>query len=107
MSTYFVSRHPGAVDWAASQGFSAARVISHLDPAVVCPGDTVLGTLPVHLAAQVCERGGRYYNLSLDLPQAWRGRELSAEELLACRARLERYEVRAVDDDGSTPLRER
>lgn len=101
MTTYFVSRHPGAVEWAASAGFSQAQVIPHLDPAVIHRGDAVLGTLPVHLAAQVCERGGRYYNLSLDLPREWRGKELSAEQLRSCRARLERYDIRPMKDDGA------
>ena len=53
----------------------------HLDPAQIEAGDTVIGSLPVHLAAAVCERGARYLNLSLDLPAHARGRELSPEEL--------------------------
>lgn len=54
----------------------------------------MIGILPVHLAAQLCARGARYLNLSLDLPAAARGRELSAEELDAYGARIEGYEVR-------------
>jgi len=73
MTTWFISRHPGACDWAAQQGLHIHRQVAHLDPAEVEPGDTVIGTLPVHLAAAVCQRGARYLNLSLDLPAHARG----------------------------------
>jgi len=91
MTTWFISRHPGACDWAAQQGLHIHRQVAHLDPAEVEPGDTVIGTLPVHLAAAVCQRGARYLNLSLDLPAHARGRELSSAELRACNARLEAF----------------
>lgn len=93
MTTYFVSRHPGALDWAAAQGLIVDQVINHLDPQIIQPGDVVIGTLPIHLAAQVCQRGGRYLHLSLDLPHDWRGRELSADDLRRFGARLEEYRV--------------
>jgi len=96
MTTYFVTRHPGAIEWAARRGLQIDQRIDHLDPAVVGPGDVVLGTLPVHLAAEVCARGAHYFNLSLDLPPEARGRELSADELDAYGARLEQYRVEEV-----------
>ena len=73
------------------------RRVAHLDVSEVRPGDTVIGTLPVHLAAEVCARGARYLHLSLDLPPGLRGSELSADDMEACKARLEEYEVRRVD----------
>lgn len=94
MSTWFISRHPGAVAWARSQGLAVDTWRPHLDVELVQPGDTVAGTLPIHLAAQVCARGARYLHLSLDLPAAWRGRELTAEELAQAGARLEAFTVR-------------
>lgn len=96
MTTFFVSRHPGAADWARGQGLAVDRPLVHLDPAGVGPGDTVIGTLPVHLAAAVCARGARYLHLTLDLPPDWRGRELSAAQMTACGARLEEYRVQNV-----------
>jgi len=72
------------------------RHVAHLDPASIAPGDTVIGILPVNLAARICERGAHYLNLSLDLPAEARGQELSADELEGFRARLEAFEVRAV-----------
>jgi len=94
MTTWFVTRHPGALDWAQVQGIAFDAHVMHLDPATVGPGDTVIGSLPVHLAAEVCARGARYFNLSLDLPATLRGRELDAATLAACRARIEEFVVR-------------
>ena len=93
MTTYFVSRHPGAHDWAAEEGFEVDAVIDHLDPSRIAPGDILIGSLPVNLAAEVCTRGARYLNLSLDLPVALRGVELSAEQMRACGARVEEYRI--------------
>lgn len=93
MTTWFISRHPGAKAWAAEQGLRIDRHLPHLDTALVQRGDTVIGTLPVHLAAAVCSQGARFFNLSLDLPAHWRGRELSAYELRQCQARLEAFHV--------------
>lgn len=96
MTTHFVSRHPGALDWAAGEGVVVDRVVAHLDPETVQPGDVVIGTLPVHLAARVCARGGRYLHLSLELPPEQRGRELSAADLRRFGARLEAFRVTPV-----------
>lgn len=97
MTTLFVSRHPGARDWAAKEGFAVDRQVAHLDPTTIQPGDVVIGTLPVHLAARVCAQGGRYLHLSLELPLEWRGRELSAADLRQLGARLEEYRVMLVN----------
>lgn len=96
MTTLFVSRHPGALDWAAGEGVAVDVMLAHLDPETIQPGDVVIGTLPIHLAARVCERGGRYLHLSLEIPPDWRGRELSAADLRRCGARLEEYRVTSV-----------
>lgn len=95
MTALFVTRHPGAVDWAARQGI-AARMVAHLDTGTVGPGDTVMGTLPVHLVAEVCARGARYLHLSLDLPAEARGRDLSADEMVRFGARLTEYRAERV-----------
>lgn len=104
MTTYFVSRHPGARQWAGRRGIAVDKVLAHLDPAQVASGDTVIGTLPVNLAAEVCVRGARYLNLSLDLPADARGRELTADELESNGARLEPFLVeRAPCPAGDNP----
>jgi CRISPR-associated protein Csx16 len=96
MTTYFVTRHPGAIAWAARQGLKVDRQLDHLDVAIIQPGDTVIGILPVNLAAEVCARGGRFFNLSLTVPPEARGRELSADELEQFGARVEEYRVERV-----------
>ena len=39
MTTYFVTRHPGARAWAQQQGVAVDVLIDHLDPEIVQPGD--------------------------------------------------------------------
>lgn len=106
MTTWFISRHPGAKVWATQQGLHIDHHLAHLDTALIQSGDTVIGTLPVHLAAVVCSQGARFFNLSLDLPAHWRGRELSSRELHACNARLECFDVRTapVPSANAQPL---
>ena len=91
---YFVSRHAGAIDWARRHPWGLrARHISHLDLAEIRPGDVVIGILPVHLAAQVCARGARYFHLCLNVGANQRGRELSADLMYAAGAELVPYTI--------------
>lgn len=99
MTVYFVTRHAGAREWARRRGLDVDAVVSHLDPAKVTPGDVVVGTLPVHLVAEVVERGGRYLHLTLDVPPDLRGRELTADDMDRLGARLEEYVVTRVEED--------
>ncbi|MGH8479285.1 MAG: CRISPR-associated protein Csx16 [Gammaproteobacteria bacterium] len=100
MTTYFVTRHPGARAWAAEEGVLVDETIEHLDPQALQPGDIVIGTLPVNLAAEVCARGGRYLHLTLELPPEWRGAELSAEDMRRFGARVEEYCVKRMPTLG-------
>lgn len=93
MTTWFVNRHPGALQWMQQCGPAFDCHVQHLDPADVQRGDTVIGTLPVQLAAQVCTRGAAYLHLVLTAPQEARGRELSAQELQNMGATLQRFNV--------------
>jgi len=93
---WLVSRHPGAHDWLHAQGINADHVVEHLDPEVPAPGDIVIGTFPIHIAAQLCERGVRVQFLAMDLLPGQRGKELAGEEMEACNARIEEYEVRRI-----------
>lgn len=97
--TWFVSRHPGAIEWAKDQGLAVDRWVEHLDPAQVKSGDAVFGTLPVNLAAEVCERGAYYLHLSLKVPEAWRGRELTADDLQRLNAQIKPYHIKKMSRD--------
>jgi CRISPR-associated protein Csx16 len=93
MTTWFISRHPGAIAWAAQQGIKVDRQIAHLEPGQIMTGDIVIGTLPVNLAAAVCSVGAQYINLSVDVPADLRGQELSLEQMLTYHARLESFDI--------------
>lgn len=93
MSTIFVTRHPGARAWAEQEGVSVDTMVEHLELSAILPGDVILGTLPVHVAAAVCERGARYFHLSMDIPATRRGTELSTEDMRTFDARLEEYVI--------------
>lgn len=90
---WFVSRHPGAVEWAKRRKLAVDRWVVQLDPADVRSGDTVIGSLPANLAAEVCARGASYLHLSLRVAEEDRGRELTADELETCNACLIEYFV--------------
>jgi len=100
MTTWFISRHPAAIEWALHQGISVDQQAAHLDIFMIQVGDVVIGSLPVNLAADVCKRGARYIHLSLDLPADMRGRELTVEDMDACHARLEEYRVTRVEAES-------
>lgn len=93
MTTWFISRHPGAVEWARRRRLPVDRYVAHLDALAVQPGDTVIGSLPVNLAAVVCERGARYLHLSVELPAHLRGQELTADQLEELGAEVREYRV--------------
>lgn len=86
MTTWFVTRHPGAKVWAEEEGFISAetpcQIVESLNPAQdISAGDVVIGTLPIHLVAEIGERGGRYLHLALNVPPDFRGRELTADDM--------------------------
>ena len=58
MAVWFVSRHPGAIDWMAAQAdWQVDHWVAHLHVDEVQAGDVVLGTLPL---------GMRLYELPLE-----------------------------------------
>ena len=99
-TVYFVSRHPGAREWAANKGFHVDCQLEHLDPQRLVAGDIVIGSLPVNLAAEVCRRGARHHHLSLELPRELRGAELSAAQMRDLGARIEEFHL---ERGGSPP----
>jgi CRISPR-associated protein Csx16 len=93
VTTYFVTRHIGAAAWAQQQEIEYDQIVEHLDPSTVEVGDTVIGSLPTNLAAEVCKRGAKYQHLSLKVPKELRGGELSAAQLIQLGAKLQPFFV--------------
>lgn len=97
MTTFFVSRHPGAKEWACLQRLQVDVWVAHLNTDQVHAGDTVIGTLPIDMAACVCGKGAHYLHLAISLPAHARGKELSAADITRFGAHLQAYNVCALN----------
>ena len=58
MTTWFVSRHEGALQWMQQSSIAFDRHVPHLDSTLVQPGDVVIGSLPVNLQRR-CASGAQ------------------------------------------------
>ncbi len=96
MKYYCVSRHAGAIDWLLSAGIRVDEILPHLDISIIKKGDIVIGTLPVQLAEQVCSRGGRYFALTINIPQELRGQELTPERMNRYGACITEFKIQRV-----------
>jgi putative CRISPR-associated protein (TIGR02620 family) len=101
MTTYFVSGHRGAVEWAKRQvQFDQATFIGHLDESsLFTTGDRVCGTLPIQLAADIVAGGVQYWHLELKVSPETRRTELSADDMVRHGARLVRYHIEVIEDE--------
>jgi len=97
MTTLFVSRHPGAIEWIKSQGVTIDRWITHLDIAEIQQGDRVIGNLPIPMVFAINQRGARYMHLSVEVPASMRGQELTSADLASFGAKLAEFQVSATD----------
>ncbi len=93
MSVWFVSRHPGAIAWAKTQKLGITHWREHLSIEEIAAGDIVIGTLPVHMAAQVCERKARFIALTINVPQSHRGKEISLDQMKSLNCSLQEFFV--------------
>lgn len=94
MTIWFISRHQGAIEWVKQQGIGIDRFVTHLDITLIQKGDVVIGTLPIHLAAEVCQKGAKFYFLSVNVSEHQRGLELTAEQLSAQQCTLEPFYIK-------------
>lgn len=104
---YLITRHTGAINWlldALEQHKELAahtaeiQLLSHIDSGhVFAQGDMVVGILPINKVHEVVQQGARYFHLSLELPFALRGQELSAEQMQKCSPTIEEYKVSKIN----------
>ena len=99
---YLISRHRGAIQWCQQQGIVVDCILSHLDSNLIEEGDTLIGTLPINLAAETQARGARYLHLSLEVPFSLRGQELSCQQLTEFGCQLQEFCVQRVEHNLSS-----
>ena len=93
---YLISRHAGAINWLEARGFENPILLNHATQNFIdslTESDMVFGTLPIHLAEAVCHQGARFFNLTLDVPAEYRGKELTCELMEEFDARLTEYRI--------------
>lgn len=95
MTTWFISRHPGAIEWIRSTNIRIDEFREHLCIEEVSKGDVEIGVLPFSLAAAVCSKGARFLGMEFTQTRESRGKELSAETLKAKNCRLLEFLVSA------------
>jgi len=89
-----VSNVDATVDWLRGHElFRDFRQIDYLGNLVkdLQPGDIVVGSLPLHLAAKICAKGAEYWYTNFRRPR-FQNRNLTASEL-AESATVERYHI--------------
>ncbi len=97
-----ITRHKGAIDWARQQQIEFDQYLTHLDDVgSLSANDVVYGILPVHQAGLVCSKGIDYFHLCMNVPEEWRGQELTAEQMQICQARFVRYWVQPYQNTES------
>lgn len=99
MTVWFVSRHPGAIDWAKKEcGLNVDRWVTHIRSSDVIATDIVIGTLPIHIAAEICARGAKFYYLTMNLRADQRGRELAMDEMTQAKCCIKQFVVLPATD---------
>lgn len=94
MTTYFVTRHSGALYWAKLKKLHFDVHLSHLNNLDQLQAhDVIIGTLPINIVYKLNCLAIRYIHLSLEIPAELRGLELTAEQLETCKAELEEFVV--------------
>lgn len=94
MTTWFISRHPGAIEWIQSSGVKIDKFKEHLSIEEISDGDVVIGVLPLTLVAEVCAKGARFLGMEFTQTRESRGTELSSDTLNALDCRLQEFFVK-------------
>lgn len=89
---WMVSRHPGAIEWIKAQGVPVDYFVTHLTEAQYpTKDDIVIGSLPIHLVAELNAKGVRFFHIEVNIPAELRGKELTATQLKALGGSLQEY----------------
>jgi len=81
MTTWIVTRHPGAIEWLNDIGIIADHTVSDLEISVPQKGDTIVGILPVQHIATLNQRGVRYFHICQNLLPNDRVTELTSDQM--------------------------
>ena len=93
-----VTRHNATVEWLKSTMLDDDVIVvtAHYTPRLAEGFDYVVGILPIQLVAELCAEGIRYYQVTMDVPEEFRGKELTVEQMDQFGARLVQYNVEVV-----------
>ncbi|MBR1374612.1 MAG: CRISPR-associated protein Csx16 [Cardiobacteriaceae bacterium] len=99
---YFICRHQGTIDWVKSRKNIKIDVfLDHLDfrETEICAEDTVIGILPIDIAAQICEKGAKFYALKIHQELSERGQNFSADNLEKMNVSLRRFQIIDLEEE--------
>lgn len=96
VATLLVTRYRGAGEWFATRGLEVDSLVARFDPGVIEPGDIVIGTLPINVAAELCQRSVRYPHLSQQIPPKFRGVEHTAEQIDEFGTTIEEFRIERI-----------
>lgn len=95
-----VTRHNATVEWLkntiTSDEADEMVVTAHYTPGMAQGFLYVVGILPINMVAELYAEGIRYYQVTMDVPEEFRGKELSIEQMDEFNARLVQYRVEVV-----------
>lgn len=97
LTSYFVTRHSATKVWAKEQEIKVDHWLEHISElSLFNEGDVIYGTLPIQIAAQLCNQGVRYGHFSLQVPPCMRGVEFSVEQLSSFQPKIEFFSIQKV-----------
>ena len=97
MKVLIVTRHTATVEWIKSTLLPSdeVSVVAHYAPGMEDSFDYVVGILPMNYVADMYVRNPkiRYYQVSMEVPEEFRGKELTIEQMDKFHASLVPYYV--------------
>ena len=93
MREVICTKHPGAAEWLRRKGVDAPQITT---PWMLEAPVHVYGDLHITSAAKVCGAGGRCTFIVMSIPTAMRGKEITADEMELCGAKLVEFRVEEV-----------